>query len=172
MRQAVLRQMAAEETIVKSIQVDLDPAKILVVEDDEEMRVFLEESLEEEGYAVRTAPNTLSALVALMSEKADVLVVDWKMPDLDGFALLAAVRRSGVDVPVIFVTAFPRPEVERRARDEGVFSFLPKPFRLSHLVSEIERAIKGRPAPERGGARADRRRERRESAVAPEERIP
>ena len=69
------------------------------------------------------------------------------MPDLDGFALLSAVRRCFTDVPVIFVTAFARPDIEKRALEEGAFGFLPKPFRLSVLVAEIERALKSRPVP-------------------------
>ena len=126
-------------------------ARVLVVEDDEAMRAFLEESLREEGYAVTTASNTLSAIVTLLGGQADVLIVDWKMPDLDGFALLSAVRRCFTDVPVIFVTAFARPDIEKRALEEGAFSFLPKPFRLSVLVAEIERALKSRPVPGGGG---------------------
>src|SRR3989454_8583525 len=111
------------------------------------MRTFLDESLREEGYVVRTASNTLSAIVTLLADRADILVIDWKMPDLDGFALLSAVRRCFPELPVIFVTAFARPEIERRALEQGAFSFPPKPVRLSVLVAEIQRGLVGRPAP-------------------------
>ena len=135
-----------------AVEAGLDEARVLVVEDDDEMRSFLEESLKEEGYTVAVASNTLSAIVALMCDRVDVTVVDWKMPDLDGFALLSAVQRCFSRVPVIFVTAFARPDVEERALQEGAFSFLFKPFRLSVLVAEVERALKGgvtREAPRR-----------------------
>ena len=151
MEQSVLRRSPREDEMLKAINAGLDEARVLVVEDDEAMRAFLEESLREEGYAVTTASNTLSAIVTLLGGQADVLVVDWKMPDLDGFALLSAVRRCFTDVPVIFVTAFARPDVEKRALEEGAFSFLPKPFRLSVLVAEIERALRSRPVPGGGG---------------------
>src|SRR3989454_7618687 len=120
------------------------------------MRTFLDESLREEGYVVRTASNTLSAIVTLLADRADILVIDWKMPDLDGFALLSAIRRCFPELPIIFVTAFARPEIERRALEEGAVSFLPKPFRLSVLVAEIQRALVARPAP--GGSGGDPRR--------------
>ena|SRR3989441_9411867 len=151
MEQSVLRRSPREDEMLKAINAGLDEARVLVVEDDEAMRAFLEESLREEGYAVTTASNTLSAIVTLLGGQADVLIVDWKMPDMDGFALLSAVGRCFTNVPVIFVTAFARPEVEKRALEEGAFSFLPKPFRLSVLVAEIERALRTRPVPGGGG---------------------
>ena len=147
MTESVLKRSAWEEVLFKAINADLGETRVLVVEDDDAMRAFLEESLREEGYVVRAACNTLSAIVNLIGDRPDVLVIDWKMPDLDGFALLAAVRRCFPDVPVIFVTAFARPEIEKRALAQGAFSFLPKPFRLSVLVAEIQRALRERPAP-------------------------
>lgn len=151
MEQSAVQRSVREEELLKAINAALDEVRVLVVEDDDEMRDFLEEALREEGYAVTTASNTLSAIVTLLGGQADVLIVDWKMPDLDGFALLSAVGRCFTDVPVIFVTAFARPDVEKRALDEGAFSFLPKPFRLSVLVAEIERAVRSRPVQGGGG---------------------
>jgi len=145
------RRGAREEETLGAINTDLGEARILVVEDDDAMRAFLDESLREEGYLVETASNTLSAIVILLADEPDVLVIDWKMPDLDGFALLSAVRRCFSAVPVIFVTAFARPDVEKQALEQGAFSFLPKPFRLSVLVAEIQRALRERPAPGEGG---------------------
>jgi len=151
MVESVEGQSARKEESFKAIHADLEEARVLVVEDDDEMRAFLDESLREEGYAVMTASNTLSAIVTLLADRIDVLVIDWKMPDLDGFALLSAVGRCFKDVPVIFVTAFARPDIEKRALEQGAFSFLPKPFRLSVLVAEIQRALMAGPAPGGGG---------------------
>jgi DNA-binding response OmpR family regulator len=169
MESSVLRRDARQEELLRAVNAGLDEARVLVVEDDDAMRAFLEESLREEGYQVRTASNTLSAIVTLMGDPDDVLIVDWKMPDLDGFALLSAVRRCFAGVPVIFVTAFARPDVEKRALDEGAFGFLPKPFRLSVLVAEIERALKTRPVPGEGGR--GRRPIKRTGPAAPAGRI-
>ena len=145
MGQSVPWRSAREEELFETINPGLEKARVLVVEDDDAMRAFLDESLREEGYIVRTASNTLSAIVALLGDPVDVLVIDWKMPDLDGFALLSAVRRCFPELPVIFVTAFARPDVERRAIEQGAFSFLPKPFRLNVLLAEIRRALEARP---------------------------
>jgi DNA-binding response OmpR family regulator len=151
MGQAGRERSAREEELLNAINMDLEKPHVLVVEDDDAMRSFLDESLQEEGYNVRTASNTLSAIVTLLADRTDVLVIDWKMPDLDGFTLLSAVRRCFAQVPVIFVTAFARPDVERRALEQGAFSFLPKPFRLDVLVAEIQRALGARSAAGGGG---------------------
>src|SRR5256712_11344298 len=154
MAESAQQRSLREEELFKAVNSGLDEARVLVVEDDEAMRTFLDESLREEGYVVRTASNTLSAIVTLLADRADILVIDWKMPDLDGFALLSAVRRCFPELPVIFVTAFARPEIERRALEEGAVRFLPKAVRLSVLVGEIQRAPAGPAAPggSRGGA--------------------
>lgn len=114
------------------------------MDDDEAMRTFLEEALRDEGYLVTGAPDTLSALIHLLGKAADVMVVDWKMPDLDGFSLLRSVRRCYPALPVIFVTAFARPEIQRRALESGAFGFLAKPFPVSTLLLEIQEAMKAR----------------------------
>src|SRR3989475_13227400 len=147
MAESAQQRSLREEELFRAVNSGLDEARVLVVEDDEAMRTFLDESLREEGSVGRPASNPLSAIVTLLADRADVLVIDWKMPDLDGFALLSAVRRCFPELPIIFVTAFARPEIERRALEAGAFSFLPKPFRLSGLVAEIQRALVARPAP-------------------------
>jgi DNA-binding response OmpR family regulator len=123
-----------------------------VVDDDEAMRSFLEEALRDEGYQVTGAPDTLSALIHLLGKVVDVLVVDWKMPTQDGFSLLGTVRRTHPRLPVIFVTAFARPEIQRRALESGAFGFLAKPFPVSGLVQEIEQALRARAS---GGPRGN-----------------
>lgn len=121
--------------------VDVASARILLVEDDEEMRRLVQEILEEEGYSVLPSPDTLEALVKLHGQRADVAIVDWRMPDVDGIGFLSSVRRSCPGMPVIFVTAFPGEEIRDRAFREGAFSFLPKPFRRADLILEVERAL-------------------------------
>jgi DNA-binding response OmpR family regulator len=124
---------------------DLNPrGRVLVVDDDEAMRTFLEEELRDEGFQVTGAPDTLSALIHLLGKAVDVLVLDWKMPTQDGFSLLGTVRRVHPRLPVIFVTAYARPEVRRRALESGAFGFLAKPFPLRGLVDEIEQALRSR----------------------------
>src|SRR2546428_947718 len=153
MAESAQQRSLREEELFRAVNSGLDEARVLVVEDDEAMRTFLDESLREEGYVVQTASNTLSAIVTLLADRADVLVIDWKMPDLDGFALLSAVRRCFPELPVIFVTAFARPEIERRGPEEGGVSFPAQPLRPSRRVAESQGALEAPTAA--GGRRGD-----------------
>ncbi len=129
------------------IDPDLTPAvtrrraRVLVVDDDAEMRAYLEEELREAGYETLSAPNAIDGLIALLGEKPDVIVLDWKMPLLDGFSLLGSISRCAPGTPVIFVTAYGRPEISFKAMHDGAFAFIPKPFPLSRLLTEIEDAL-------------------------------
>jgi len=127
------------EALIKAVTAGLDEARVLVVEDDDAMRLFLEESLREEGYVVSTASNTLSAIVGLMCDRVDVTIVDWKMPDLDGFALLSAVQRCFTRVPVIFVTGYPE-RLLTGTQLEPAF-VISKPFDPDLLRAAIAQAL-------------------------------
>jgi DNA-binding response OmpR family regulator len=114
---------------------------VLVVDDDPDMVALLEEALRDEGYLVSAATDTLSAMIHLLGRPVDVLVLDWKMPDLDGFAVLESVRRSLPQLPVIFITAHNHPDIHRRALACGAFGFLAKPFPVRLLLGEIQGAL-------------------------------
>jgi len=129
--------------------------RILVVEDDGEMRSLLEDILAEEGYRATGAPDPLSALMILLGEGADLLVTDWKMPAMDGLDLVASVRRCLPGLPVVFVTAYASSDLRTRAIERGVFSILPKPFHRHELLAHVEAAL----ASETGRGRRRGRRE-------------
>jgi CheY-like chemotaxis protein len=131
-----------EQEVVHLAAAHQSRRKILVVEDDGAMRLLVRDLLEEEGYTVASEPDTVSGFIRLVSSGADVMILDWKMPDLDGFKLLATVRRCYPDLPVIFVTAYATPDLCRRAIEAGAFSFLGKPFRRADLLAQIEDALK------------------------------
>lgn len=120
------------------------PGRVLIVDDDEDMRTLLEDTLRDAGYVPAGASDILAATIHLHSQPVDVMVLDWKMPDLDGFKLLETVRRILPGLPVIFITAHNRPDIHRRALHEGAFGFLAKPFPLRLLLAEIEGALFGR----------------------------
>ncbi len=128
-----------------------EAAKVLVVDDDSEMRALVEETLREEGYRTVTAPDTLSALILLLGEGADVLITDWKMPAPDGLDLLDSVARCLPGMPVIFVTAYADADLRKQALERGAFSFLAKPFRRAELREHLEAALAF------GGGRGERR---------------
>lgn len=131
----------ATDTDLSRTRPETRAAKVLVVEDDEEMRSLVEEILREEGYLTFGAADTLSAMMHLLAEGADVIVTDWKMPALDGLDLIESVGRSLPGLPVIFVTAYADPELRRKALTRGAASFLAKPFQRDDLLSHIRAAL-------------------------------
>jgi len=134
-------------------------ARVIVVEDDPEMRAWVEEILNEEGYQVRALPDAFSSLVQQMREPADLVITDWKMPDMDGLRLLEALHRCSPDLPVILVTAFPDDEMVRRVQEDGAFSCITKPFRRAQLLAHVQGALHCARLPRKptsGGARNGR----------------
>ena len=119
-----------------------DPkAKILVVEDDANLRELLIDTLDAIGYRTYGAVDGIEALQKLKEEQIDLLISDIKMPGMDGVALLKKVRRHYPHLPVIFITGVASPEIIGRASPDG---FLAKPFRIAHLEELIEDALTGK----------------------------
>jgi two-component system OmpR family response regulator len=133
-----------ERTVTDEMLAGLRPGRrprVIVVEDDPEMRAWVEEILQESGFEVRAAGDSLSALVLHMRQSADLVITDWKMPDMDGLKLIESLRRCSPDLPVIMVTAYPDEDLVRLVQDEGVFSCLAKPFREAQLLAHAQGAL-------------------------------
>lgn len=135
-----LERPMIEEDLLMSVRTRPD-ARVIVVEDDPEMRSWVEEILREEGYQVRAVPDALSSLMHQLREPADIVVTDWKMPGMDGLRLLEALHRCSPDLPVILVTAYPEDELVRRVQEEGAFSCITKPFRRAQLLAHVQGAL-------------------------------
>ncbi len=118
--------------------------RILVVEDDIEMRAWLDEELRELGYDVLTAPDGAEALRLLARERADVVVSDLMMPGLKGTEVLAEVRARHPGLPVVIITAFGSIESAVEAMQAGAFHYVAKPFRLEQLRAALEAALQQR----------------------------
>src|SRR5215510_13207287 len=99
-------------------------ARVLIVDDDREMRASLEELAVDEGHDVRAAASGEAALVALAEWDADVVVTDVMMPGVDGLELCQRVAASRPDVPVIVLTAQGRVEIAIAAIRAGAYDFL------------------------------------------------
>ncbi len=80
--------------------------KILVVDDEENIRLLFKEELEEEGYEVDTASNGLEALEKVKAASFDIIVLDIKMPVMDGIQALNAIKNMNKDQPVILCSAY------------------------------------------------------------------
>jgi two-component system, NtrC family, response regulator AtoC len=119
-------------------------ATLLLVEDDEEMRLLLEEELGEAGYEVATAASGMEALQRLDRIGADVVVSDLVMPGMKGDELLAEIRLREPDLPVVLITAFGSIESAVQAVKAGAYHYVVKPFPIQQLLVTVENALRER----------------------------
>jgi len=106
---------------------------ILVIDDEEIVRESLASWLEEDGYELDTAPDGATALAKLKARTYAVLLVDLKMPGMDGLEVLAKAREIQPEVPVIIMTAYATVDTAVQAMKQGAYDYLVKPFELEEL---------------------------------------
>ena len=117
-----------------------DKKRILVVEDDEEMRSLLKDFIEAEGFETDSASNGSEAFRKLAKESFDLIITDVRMPGLTGLDILPGVRKLQPEASIIVITAFGSEEVCRRAFERGATAYLEKPIhfhKLRTLIHEI-----------------------------------
>ena len=103
-------------------------AKILVVDDEEIILLSCERVLTEEGYEVQTRLRAEEALALLAEEPIDLILVDLKMPGMDGLEFLRAVKQAYPSISVIMITGYSTVESAVEAMKAGAIDYLPKPF--------------------------------------------
>ncbi len=131
-------------------------ARIVLVDDDNEFRESLAIHLIDEGFGVTALADGQTALQYLGSdESADIILLDWRMPGMNGLAVLHAIRERGITTPIIFFTGVHDDACEEVALSDGAVDFVSKSRRLSVLVKRIEMIVEGkRPLPEPAAADA------------------
>jgi two-component system, response regulator PdtaR len=118
-----------------------EPRRVVIAEDEALIRMDLAEMLGEEGYAVVAQAADGAAAVELAErERPDLVILDVKMPVLDGIAAAARIARARI-APVVILNAFSQRELVDRARDAGAMAYLVKPFTRADLVPAIEVAV-------------------------------
>lgn len=118
--------------------------KILIVDDEINIRFVLSAMLKKEGYAVVSATDGLEALQILKTGRIDVVVTDLKMPHLDGMGLLNCINEQYPEVPVIIITAYGTVATAVEALKKGALDYITKPFELDDLKHVISKAVKTR----------------------------
>jgi len=118
--------------------------KILIVDDELNMRLVLKTLLSKEGYDVATASDGLEAMQVLKSGDVNVVVTDLKMPKFDGMGLLDRVIREYPSTPVIIITAPGTVATAVDALKKGAFDYITKPFEQDELKNVIHKAVKTR----------------------------
>ncbi len=114
--------------------------KILIVDDDVDIRTILKDRLEILGYRVVTAENGQEALQLVILEEPDLMFLDLQMPELDGMEVLKRLKDHS-DLMVIIITAFGTIEKAVEAMKRGAFDFIAKPFSPDHLSVVIKKAL-------------------------------
>ena len=121
--------------------------RILVVDDDPEMRVLLAEELKLEGWEVREAGDGAEAVLACRGTQFDVILMDKNMPGPSGLDLLPGFRRTCPGSRIIMMTAFGDVPSYVEAAEKGAVDFLFKPFRIDDMKAAIRKALGLQPAP-------------------------
>jgi len=117
------------------------PKKILIVEDDEEMRALLKDFFLEEGFETDSVSNGSEAFRKLVKESFALVITDIRMPGLTGLDILPGIRKLQPEVPIIAITAFGSEDIRQRALERGATAYLEKPVHFYKLKEIIHEAI-------------------------------
>ena len=115
--------------------------KILVVEDDKQIRKFINYSLQSEGFKCFNAEDGNTALKLLVNESIDFMLLDLGLPDMDGMEVLKKVREFS-EIPIIIVSARDQDKEKVHALDCGADDYLTKPFSANELLARIRVALR------------------------------
>ncbi len=115
--------------------------RVLVVDDDAEMRALLIDELRHEGYEVAEASDGAEAVVACRSQEYDVILMDKNMPGPSGLDILPGFRRTCPHSRIIMMTAFGDVPSYVEAAEKGAVDFLFKPFRMDEMRAAIRKAL-------------------------------
>jgi PAS domain S-box-containing protein len=136
--EAVAEAVAGAEEPVSHV-VPLAPLSVLVIDDDPDVRGFIVNSLEEQGYRVREASDGREGLAALERETPDLVVLDFIMPGLSGAEVARKIRAKRPDQPILFVSGYSETEAVKRTAPDA--PLLAKPFRAEALHKAIRGAL-------------------------------
>lgn len=120
--------------------------KILVLDDEEIVRVSCKKCLTPEGYDVDVAANGVEGLAMIENNRYDVILTDLKMPDMDGMEFLAKVKERHPDTKVIMITGYSTVEHAVKAMRMGAYNYIEKPFTPDALIDAVKEALTGEKA--------------------------
>ncbi|MBD0335180.1 MAG: response regulator transcription factor [Cyanobacteria bacterium Co-bin13] len=123
-------------------------ARILLIEDEIKLAKFVELELSYEGYEVNVANDGLSGLMAARNQPPHLIILDWMMPGLSGVEVCRRLRQTGMQVPIILLTA--KDEVSDRVEglDAGADDYVVKPFSIEELLARVRAHLRRIDPPE------------------------
>ena len=119
-----------------------DKARVLIVDDEESILDVLQTTLRFVGFDVETASNGFQAMAAVPNFMPDAILLDVMLPDTTGFDLLQRLRGTGVDVPVLFITARDATEDKVNGLKQGGDDYITKPFSLEEVVARLNAVLR------------------------------
>ena len=136
------------QRMIERFRTPTRPTRILIVEDDELQRERVREWLEGQQWIVQEAENGRQAVASLQAAKPDLILLDLMMPEMDGFAVVAALQkeRAWRDIPVIVITSLDLDAKDRERLSSGVQSVLVKEmFQPADLINHIRQLVRRSP---------------------------
>jgi len=120
----------------------MENPSILVVDDELLIRDLLYDFFQEQGWKISVAESSEKALEILDSREFDVILSDIKMPNMDGLALTAEIRKNHPQMPVVLMTGYPSVESAIGALRQKVADYIIKPFNINQLYKIVETQVK------------------------------
>lgn len=123
-----------------------DPACVLVVEDDPEVRELLVRLLHDAGYLVDAAPDGQAGLHQGLTRRYHAMIIDRGLPGIEGLDLIGRLRRRGIGTPVLVLTAYGAVADRVAGLDAGAEDYLVKPFEIDELLARVRALLRRQPA--------------------------
>jgi CheY-like chemotaxis protein len=115
--------------------------RILVIDDEENLRNLLSEILITYGYQVKVAPGGEEGLASFQEEKYDMVITDLGMPGMSGWVVSKEIKRMDPTTPVVLLTGWSVQPEDEKLKDKEADLILPKPFQLEQVLSVVQKAL-------------------------------
>ena len=137
-------QQAAETLAEKDNMASELTGRILIVDDDPYFLRVLSRILSGENFQVTTAEGATQAAQVLKENSFDIVISDLRLPDGDGLSILQQVRKAGLEVPVVILTAYGEVDSYLEAMNAGVTEYLNKPVKSEELIAVVRTCLQAR----------------------------
>lgn len=121
---------------------------IFIVDDDQSFRMMMSKTLKSAGFNVDVAENGYDAFKKFLTHKYRLIIVDLKMPVMDGQETIKAIKKVNKDQPIVVISAYVDGHIRQEILDAGVYTFLTKPVDMDELLGIVQK-IAGRPVSRR-----------------------
>lgn len=115
--------------------------KLLIVDDQFGIRILLNEIFQKEGYQTFQAANGVQALNLVQNENPELVILDMKIPGMDGLEILKRVKKINESIKVIIMTAYGELDMIQEAIDHGAITHFSKPFDIDEIIAAVKKEL-------------------------------